>query len=237
MRGSLVLGLLGVLIIIGPAKAQENAPEPVPQIVWDAIAAGNPVKTRAWAFTQTLSSDGDSMIVRFDPRRDGVERWMLVSPQGDDVTAEVEQVLTGLRENSDERSTSLSYNRLSQRIGTQVTRLGAEDGALRFGFVPQVVGEDDDADFLEHIRGELVVRTDHRDGPWVERVVLAAPDSFKPNMMSRISTFEQAVTYERSSGLPLMESARTKVTGRALFQDFEEEVLIEISEVEDTGAR
>ncbi|MGF1455482.1 MAG: hypothetical protein ACFB6R_08920 [Alphaproteobacteria bacterium] len=226
---------------VAPAQPQSDAapgPAPRPALISQALESGAAVSAQAWAFTQSLSSDGNEVLLRYDPREPG-EAWTLLSPSPETASKEVIRLFEGVRD-AKRGSELLGYENLSTVLGNDVTLVREEAEAMVYRFQPTAPPKGQPrgraAGFLEKLHGELTVRQTGAGAegtrPWIRTVRLFSPEPFKPNFSARIASFEQTATYDLRDGLPLLTESRTAVSGSALFRDFEESVTVRIIEAE-----
>lgn len=121
-------------------------------------------------------------------------------------------------------------------IGDSAALQREEDGLNVYRFAPQAMigalnadGEESGMDaMLEHMTGEIAVDAGLNEIAWIH---LFAPESFKPNMAARISTLSirQDFVQEPAYAAPRMERLEMAIVGSAAFQQFEQTLVMEIS--------
>ncbi len=159
--------------------------------------------------------------------------------EDDDEASEPEPEAT---EEDDEESSSVAigdYNpdALRASIGEDVTLINEAGSLLTYGFTPNTLPVDGDVPdaFVENLRGEIDVDTERGQ---VAAVRFAATESFKPNMAARIHVFsiEQTYVHEPALGGPRMRSLSMNIEGSAMFQSFEQAMLMVVEEVQYRAA-
>lgn len=233
----------------------------LPPLVERAFAAGTEAPDEAhWQFTLTADmGEHGQFTARFDSARPEAERWTLIEPASPDEmsedlrqtwdnTSEPDQAADETRDEADGdgRSVSIGGGGSGLFFGPGSTDFVA--GGVReirdtanqviFAFDPNLADEDDDDAMAramgENLRGEMTIA---RSNPFVERMRIHAPASFKPNFMVRIHAFEMELEFERQDGLPapVMTRFLTRVEASAMMQRINQHVEFRFSDIAYTA--
>lgn len=259
MRSVLLAASLSLAFV---APAFGDAPEmgrDLPALVREALGASHDGhEDDLWRFTLTADyGDTGGFSARFDSTRPEGERWTLISPANSDAMSD------DLREqwvdlstpdedeaddsaDSDDEESGQSFgiggdgsglffsSDTVDLIGGRLAQTRRANGLTEFSFQPEMNDEDDEDgedNFSRFLSGELTVAD--RD-PYVQRIRIFAPASFKPHPVARVHEFEMVMEFERIDGLPapIVRAFSTHVDVSALFQRQTQNIRFEFSEVE-----
>jgi len=238
------------------ASAQDD--RALPPLVERAIAAGTEAPEEAhWQFTMVADmGEHGQFTARFDSTRPETERWTLIEPASPDLMSDD---LRQTWENTSEPDDDAAEDEADSEDGNSRTfSVGGGGSGLFFGagstdfiaggvreirntpnqiiyaFDPDLADDDEDDAMArtlgENLRGELTVA---RRDPFVERLRIHAPASFKPNFMVRIHAFEMELDFERRDGLPapVMTRFLTRVEASAMMQRVNQFVEFRFSDI------
>lgn len=195
----------------------------LPPLLESAVAKGEAADAVRWSFTQRVTNRNVDLTLRFEPRgASGI--WQLMSPSEselDENGTEALQRFTDV-EGDPDPDRDLTYEQARSALGDQVPEVIEEtDTHVIYAFAPQPWDdiEEDEAPILEHMRAEVTVE---KDGEYISRIRLYAPERFHHMVVARIDRFEQEMNFapEPMTGLPLMTSFTQEIEGRALFRRF-----------------
>jgi hypothetical protein len=183
-----------------------------------------------WAFTETRLGDDKVWVSRFDPRRPKKTRWVLLSVNGREPTADE------LREFRDEKANYRIAENSDQADIVAVDSLQLLDenaSSWDFRFVP----DEDHAEFVDNVDGTARIR---KDGPWIEFIDLRNTADISPGFGSKFRTF--VVRLEFGPAVPdgpiVPKRIEVQVSGRVMFLvGFSETELISYSDFELAGDR
>lgn len=246
MRSFLVFAGLA-LALTSPAFADNaDATRNWPPLVRQALGTAHEGhEDDIWRFTMTADyGDAGRFSARFDSTRPEGERWTLVSPASAEAMSEAlrdhwidlstpdEDEDAGDSESADEEDSGTSFGiggggsglffsaETAEMIGGDLAQLRRSGGRAAYTFQPRMSDDEDggDADdFGRFLSGELTVT---ESDPFVERLRIHAPASFKPHPAARVHSFEMVMEFARVEGLPgpILQSFATDVDVSALFQ-------------------
>ncbi|HEY0944893.1 MAG TPA: hypothetical protein VGD81_06480 [Opitutaceae bacterium] len=185
---------------------------PVPPELAAALAAFRAEGTRGWAFTQTTSSDGKSLVERFEPLSRGPSHWTLLQKDG---RAPTESELADYRETQRRRGRVDSAPNVKDQIDPATCELVSDDGTRatwRFRLKPA----DADDRSAAHMAATFTL---HRPTATIERVELANFEAFSPARLVALTEARTIVTYtltepERPT---LLATVTTRIRGKALW--------------------
>lgn len=231
MRAVLVALALG-LCAFAPAQA----------VLPDELEAALPLDAPAvpeggWMVMRTTAGD-HSITVRGERHPERATTYALVEPASEDDLSEGQQALWDAMKPQDQEEgaeaprsrTSIVLDPVSMRalLGGEARLLREADGERIYGFQPVRLNPMEPApEFIDRFSGEIALR----DGQisWVRAF---SHRSFKPNAAARVNHYEVRMEYQPDERfeMPIMRSMRTEVEGSAMFQNFEQDMTMEILE-------
>lgn len=232
---ALCAGLVFATQSTGLAHAQDG---PIPAILAEALAnAAVPSDETDWRFTVVFNGEGEELVAGFDGTRAADARWTLVSPPRAEMTELLDEVWNDLTDTGEDGDTgNLFFDPNDADLLWDTASLSAESGTgFVYTFQPDPAeADEEDAAFLDHIRGELTIDADR---PVVTQMRLYAPESFKPHFAVRVQEFEVVQHYTRIDGIPAPVLTRLSQTvrGSAMMQSFSESFEIEFTDIEYLG--
>jgi len=213
---------VAVAVVAGLFSLTAQAAE-LPPLLESAILKGEEAEAHRWAFTQRFTIEDSDLTMRFEPMGEA-GAWQLVAPEEATLDAEDAELYRRITdvEGDPKPDADLTYEQIRSALGDQTPEVIEEtDARVVYGFAPLPWNDIDDEDepILEHMRAEVTVE---KDGAYISRIRLYAPESFRHMMVARIDRFEQEMVFapEPSTGLPLMTSFLQEIEGSALFQRF-----------------
>ncbi len=206
----------------------------LPPLLEQAIAAAETAAANAprFAFTRSVDADGDvNVAARFDPNGPEGGRWTLMRPVDAELKKAEREVFDGIVED-DEADIDAMVEEPRELIGGDV-RLVREDDTLAVfetDAPDDDEGDEDYAKFKQALKAEIAV--DKLCGCLVSfRLYNIA--SFKPAAVAKVKEFDMTISFaEAWDGGPLItRRVDQKISGSALFQKFDQTVVIELSDV------
>ncbi|MEO1137378.1 MAG: hypothetical protein AAFW68_12365, partial [Pseudomonadota bacterium] len=163
------------------------------------------------------TSDGKketSVRVRFDPRLEEGEQWVLLSPAEDDLDKGAKKALRELQKSEMEDNPVL-YEKLDEMI--EVAELFSETDAQAV-YVAQIDEEEFPKDALE------VYITLDKPGAYVSQIEVRSKKSFKPMPIAKVTHLVQSQTFAapEGDGPAFLASTEGTVEGEAMFRDFKQ---------------
>jgi hypothetical protein len=203
---------LGLSILLGFALAGRAAEAAAPPELAAALARFRSDPPPGWSYTQTTSTEGESMVERCDARRPEFERWTLVAKNGRLPTPDE---LREYREGRSRRSRGGTAPKLTEQLDlSTVERIGSSEGRLTFRCALRP-GEHRDTT-ARFLRATIVV-----DAPTatVESIELANLRPFSPTLGVTIVEMQTRMTYSRPDGEApsLPQRVETRVRGTAFW--------------------
>ncbi len=180
-----------------------------------------------WAFTMTLTTDGERYVARFDPRN--APQWELLAPSADDLDKDARKAFEELSSNA-EADEQLVADDLPASLGAyELVSSDASKAVFRFELSPDA----EDAPpkkFLKAMRCDVTL---DRASRAVTEIRIHAIEPFKPAPVAKVTSMESVTTYVPRDGFPapLAQSQRTTAKGSALMRKFEETSVIEFSDI------
>lgn len=233
-----ILGAAALLIATPAFANTTDVPQPLAQAL--ELAQESP-EGAIWRYTLDIIIDGEEMTARFDGSQPDGADWTLLSPASpDDLNNALGEIWTDMNtpDDGEEAERGISIGRDGLFFDVNAARIVSGDirdlGAGRYGFAPNMNPDSDDSDAMaDHMTGELVLSgLGH-----IEQVRVFAPESFKPNSMARVHTFEMRMTFDQVEGLPapIMTSMATEIDVSAMFQRQTQSLHFRFSDVEYTA--
>lgn len=255
---SILLAASLALVPLTPAFA--DVPASWPPLVREALgAAHDGGEDDVWRFTMTADyGETGAFTARFDSSRPENARWTLIEPASPDSMSEALReewidLSTPDEEDADEAadadgeenggSFSIGGEGSGLFFGSDAIGMIAGDfgeprqtrGRTVYTFAPSLA--DDEADegeadaFSRFLAGELTVA---QADPFVERIRIHAPASFKPHPAARVHEFEMVMEFARVGGLPapVLSGFSTRIDLSALFQRQTQTVRFTFNDVE-----
>lgn len=195
-------------------------------IVKRAFESNERTSEKDWAFTETHTAEGVTLVSRFDPRRPVGEQWTLISIDGiTPTTEENEEYGEEKRESVDSEAEGEGFG--SGFVAPGSLALMAEtDTTYRFGFLPNIEDDSEDVEMMRHVSGVLSI---NKNAHFVESIDLKSTKSFKPERGIKIQTFELSMKFGPTSvdGPIVLLLVDVRVQGRAY-------LMFKFDEVEET---
>jgi hypothetical protein len=223
--------------LAAPAAAQMST-----AVVDAAVAA---VAARAepdqrWAFTRTVTNAEASFTAAYDPNLPAGQAWRLVSPESVDLlTDDLKRMFEGLIEEQEpDRAVVLGDSEadegaLEALFGSELTLLRQSAVSAVFSFRPQPGadlgggrnGGGVNESMARHLAGELIVDVAE---PMIDSFRIFAEQAFKPSPMARLTALdvEMALGETTPDGPIAIVQTRTHIAGDALFQAFDETIVV-----------
>jgi hypothetical protein len=183
------------------------------------------------------------VVARAERRLPAPTVYTLIEPQNEDaLTAGQREIWESLRPDAegDEAEDGTPQTRRSSlfldsegvraMLGARAELVREEGGEAVYRFQPTALNPDEPApDFIDRISGEIALREGR-----VAWIRLFAERSFKPHPAARINTFDIRMEYapDPRFDAPLLRATRAEVSGSAMFQSFEQDMVMEILEFE-----
>ncbi len=208
----MILRLLPVtLLIVGAPLPGAPVSEQLRERI---IADARGMPATAVKFVRTTKSvrSGGGSVTKIDKteRWDG-RRWTLLAVDGQKPTAEQ-------RQEAEKLAATMpvpGYHRMAELIAAATDSDTDAQGrtVLKIPKLPAGSVRTDSADISSHLQAELTLAL--RDGvPWVERVKVTARESFRMNLLIKVSSFEQVSEYRLDgSGKPKLSSQSADSAG------------------------
>ena len=201
-----------------------------------AAAQAKADATPLYAYEMTFLIEDTEVQGTIDPSAPVGERIQVTTPAEDswpDGFAERIAVL-------DERTTGAIWcNEFAAMVPANAERTGETDAGIEFAFTPVPGDEADDMEekIFKRLDGRAVIDPDTAE---LLAYRMSLPESFKPNMMARINSFDMTVDCTPGpDGLTHIQTFSMNVAGSALGQDFGQtdrrEILRLIEEVSPAG--
>ena len=221
------------IAFVSPSAAEDYA-----AIVDEAFANIDADYRDQWAYSETTSEEGRTLVGHYDPRRPVGERWTLKSVDGRAPTSdELDEYLEDKADDQgDERDDGGDDDAQDFVNVDSLALLEETSGYWLFGFTPNLEDEDDDArKFMQQVNGTLKVA---KDGPYVESLELSNDKPIKPAFSVRISHFLTRLTFgpaaEGGPIVPLTMDVRIKGRAAVVIR-FDEAESIAYSDYEFAG--
>jgi hypothetical protein len=224
--------LVGFLTLASAASADDY-----PSIVANAFANLDAGYRDRWAFSETATEEGVTVVGRYDPRLPVGSRWALISVDGRQPTAE--ELEDYLEEKEDDQGNERNDdNDASDFVDIESLELLEEtDRYWLFDFTPNLDDEDDEArGFMDQVTGTLKVA---KDGPYVQSLELRNEKPIKPAFSVKITRFFTRLTFgPAATGGPVVpKTMDVQVRGRAAaLIRFDEAESIHYSDYEFAGS-
>lgn len=229
-----------------------------PELVRTALSAGFEAEEGAiWRYTMRADfGEEGSFTGRFDGSRPEAEQWTLVSPtsleqMSDELRDSWQDMIAPETESDDGEETeegggaSFSFSSdgsglfftadSADIIGGDIREVRNDAARVHYTFRPDMAeGEEADSEdtaFNEHVAGELIVA---QPDPFVQRIRVFAPESFKPHFLARIHEFELVLEFVRQAGLPapVLSRVTTRVEASAMGQQISQGISFQFSDIE-----
>jgi hypothetical protein len=220
-----ILLLIGLLL---PAFAIANEFEDIVQRAFESI---DREFEEDWAYTETSTEEDVVTVGRYDPRLPENERWKLVSvnglePQEDEIEDFLEEKENdrrhdrrGSRPDQDEESNAVAEDHEDEREHSAIVNFASlelvEETSDHWIFDFKPNDEDDDEDFMQHVKGRLKVI---KNGHYVASVRLSNEKTIRPVIGVKISRFDMAMTFgpAATDGPIVPITVDVEVKGRAM---------------------
>ena len=192
-------------------------------IVTRAFAAFDRGYRDEWAWAETSIKEDVVYVGRYDPRRGGpCERWVLVSVDGNEPTAEeIDDYLGEKNRNCREEAQEVKVSGHDMVNFESLELVEETDAQWVFSFIPNDDDDDDDDDdkeareFMKHMNGTITVI---KDGHYVGSIDIRTDKPVKPATGVKIKKFQTTLTFgpaaEDGPIVPL--SVDVEVSGRAM---------------------
>ena len=231
------------------AAAQTPASDPAIAIVDQAVdaAVARDEPDQRWAFTRTITFNGDTFSARYDPSRPAGEEWVLLAPASEGALSEE---LAGVLESLRMEPVSDQLIMVGEPGENYGVRLYVDEGLAlstesstqkRYVFQPR-----DNVGLMfpplggglqgaEHLNGELLITTSE---PTLASLRIYASEPFKPNPAARVDTVDILWRFgEVAPGGPIaILESDTMIAGKALFRGFSTESVVVNSDFERVAA-
>lgn len=191
-----------------------------------------------WAYSETATEEGVTVVGRYDPRRPVGSRWALVSVDGRQPTPE--ELEDYLEDKDDDQGNERDDDDNDARDFVNVDSLQLLEETNQywlFDFTPNLDDEDDDTrEFMDQVTGTLKVV---KDGLYVESLELRNERPIKPAFSVKISRFFTRLTFgPAAAGGPIVpKTMDVQVKGRAaVLIRFDEAESIHYSDYEYAGS-
>lgn len=226
--------IFAAAVCAAPALAQLPAP-------LEAALSVTPREASPAGLDFRIEEDGQGVTVRVDLSGDGVAYTLLEPDEAALSEAQREMWDDFLDteddafydENDEDAGEGLTGPvDLRATVGDVAAFLREEEGLLVYGFEPQAMpgqqAGEAPGSMLTHLRGEIAVDPERGEVAWTH---VFAPESFKPNMAARIERFSlrQAFVHEPAYAAPRLRRLEMALSGSAAFQNFEQALVMEIS--------
>lgn len=260
MRSILIAASLALAPAIPAFADSPDIPGSWPPLVREALGAVHEGhEDDVWRFTLTANyGEMGEFTARFDSSRPEGEQWTLISPaspaaMSDDLREEWIDMSTPDEEEAPaedgeeaEEDTGQSFGiggegsglffsaDTADLISGELNELRRSGGRAVYSFAPNMSDDEEDSDaddFGRYLSGELTVA---QSDPFVERIRIFAPASFKPHPAARIHEFEMEMEFARVDGLPgpIVREFSTRIDLSALFQRQSQDISFTFSDVE-----
>ncbi len=186
-------------------------------LVAEALRATFADRDESWAFTETVTENGQTRMSRFDPRLPEDEQWRLISVDGRPPTEKESK--SAAQKRKAERGTPNPDSPFPDwtgdgKIEPESLSLVEETPAyLIYRFMPPAKDEDD-AKSSQYIAITLRIV---KDGPYVASVDMRSPKPFKPGVGVKIEEFVTTLSFEpvSANGTILPSTVGFRLLGRA----------------------
>ena len=219
------------------AFASTTAAQDYASIVTEAFANIDTSFRDQWAYSETTTEEGVTIVGRFDPRQPLGNRWTLISVDGRQPSAEEREDYLEDKEDDQGDERDDRNDGAQDLVKVETLELIEEtDQYWLFDFTPNIDDDDDEASkFLAEVNGTLKVA---KAGPWVESLELSNDKPLKPAFSVKISRFFTRLTFGPAAedGPIVPRSMEVQVRGRAaLVIRFDEAESILFSDYEYAG--
>ncbi|WP_019961609.1 hypothetical protein [Woodsholea maritima] len=232
---TIIAGLASALVLSVSAYAQLPAP------LEAAISRTAPAGVRSVAANVEMATSGERIVARVTEYEVGQSEYQLLHPMSEAQLSDVQRELwdelrTDEEEDKDEDSDTLlmSENEMRELIGTRADLVRQDGGLDVYAFRPQSLGDDeDDAAIVAFLHGEIALSGDN-----VAWMRLYAPESFKPNFLTRINRFDIHYRYEPVDNFNTVRLAglTQHVVASAMGQNVDTQIEMAFSDVEYADA-
>lgn len=218
-------------VFIFLALACRLAAGPTPPELETALKGFRSEGPKGWAFTQTTTSAGKSLVERYEPISKNFLHWTLLSQDGREPTADEIQKYN---ERKTRRTAPDNAPNVKDQLAPDTCETVSETpeyGVYRFGLKP--AGDDDtSARFMN------VTFTLHRPSNTIEKVDLASTGPFSPVFLVKVREARTVMRYSLpGEGRPsLLQSVDMRIRGRAMWiRSLDQDLSVAYSDYEYAG--
>ena len=236
-------GVAAALVLSSSALADDLNVE---DFIAQAVQSAEENSTYRWAFTITHTQEDDgeekSYKLRYDPRRDEDDRWVLLEPAYDDLSKKERKFLKKMQKGGESGQTpdeALFYDQL--KIDPEALRIVDETDTHLVVASPMV-----DEDTPEKIKKSLEVTVRlNKAHHYIEEIVVDAIQPFKPVPIAKVLEFHQVQRFAPLDGsdngaLAALQSSESTMRGKAVTKKFGESsstVYSDFERIENAGVQ
>lgn len=217
---SLSLALLATAILASPAGGQS------PQASFAAAVAATEAALTPYRFDAEATTSRGAYALRFDPTKPEGARVSVLSAEGENAAEVAGRARDRLKE-SNGQGIWCANDRFFTLNNLRLVREDAQSATYAFTPVPGPLATSEQRAAFPQLNGEMTILKDSVD---VSFVRLVAPAAFKPNPLAKVERFEMTMRCEEApNGRRFAAETRTRVTGSAFGQSFDETTTQRIS--------
>lgn len=207
--------------------------DPVPDEINSALNTFRAEGTRGWSFVQTMQTDKEKLVERFDPSKPENGRWVLLEKDGHAPTAsDLKEYADKLSRRGGGETAPDVVHQLDRNAATRVSD-DAQKSVYRFRLKP---GGKDDASAAFMTATFTYDKATHA----FEKVEIANIEPFAPMFAVKVNEARTAVYYHLpSADRPiLLDHITVKIRGRALIiRSLDEDMTVSYSDYKYTGVK
>lgn len=199
---------LALFLTVAGRLAADPTPPELAAALKDFRAEG----TKGWAFTQTTTGEGKSLVERFEPLGKHFQQWTLIQQNGRSPTPEE---LEKYNQRKAQRSSNETAPNVKDQLAPgscEVIGETAERGVYRFSLTPA----DDSDKAAAYMKATFTL---HRPTGTIERVELASTGPFSPVFFINVKEARTTMDYSLPAGdrPSLLLSVNVTIRGRAMW--------------------